>query len=103
MVELLLLTQMLGRVVVAVGLLLPEQMQQQELLETAGRERRHLSLVVALPMPVAAAVAYKDQIKHLGQVVLGAVVVAHDQFHLKTRLLEPRIQAVVAVLDVKRP
>jgi hypothetical protein len=38
MVELLLLTQMLGRVAVGAGLLLLEQMQQQELLEMAVQE-----------------------------------------------------------------
>jgi hypothetical protein len=47
MVELLLLTQMLGRAAVAVGLLLLEQMQQQEPLETAVQEQRHLFPAVA--------------------------------------------------------
>jgi hypothetical protein len=102
MVELLLLIQMHGPVVAVVALPLLEQMQQQVLQETAVQEPHQLFQAAASPMLAVAVAAYKEQVKHLGRVVLGAVAVARGQFHLKTQLLEPPIQAAVAVVDVRR-
>jgi len=73
MAALLSVIQMHGRAAVAVGRLLLEQMQQQELLETAVRERRHLFPVVALLMLEVAAAAFKDQIKQKAAAVRAAV------------------------------
>ena len=53
-------------------------------------------------MPVAVAVAYKEQIKHLDQAVPVAVAVVRGHSRLKAQLLEPQIQAAAAAVDVKR-
>ena len=67
------LIQTHGLLVAVAELLLQELMQQQELLETAVRERRHLFPVVALLMLEVAAAAFKDQIKQKAAAVRAAV------------------------------